>query len=564
MQQTCAHCSTQFTIDPLDLDFYDRVSPTFAGKKYAIPAPKLCFHCRLQRRMSFYNCRSVYKRTCDATKKPIVSIFSPDKPFTVYDKNVWFGDSWDPKSFGVDVDFTRPFLPQVRELAVRTPMLCIMHFGEENPNSDYTNDNYKIKNCYLVFDGEQAEDCMYGQTYVMSRSCVDFLFIHRCELCYGCCYCDESYNLRYCRFCKNCSDSWFLRDCIGCRNCFGCANLRQKQYCIWNQQKTKQEYDEFMNVFRSDSHAAVLAMRQKAEEFFKNQPVRATRGEQNQNSFGDNLNNSKNAYYCFDCFAQEDCRYCTNCLMSAKDTMDMHVWGDGLEVSYDCCVTGANSRNLLFCYNVSQGCSDILYSLYCSQSSKNLFGCVGLRHAQYCILNKQYSKEEYEQLAARVVEHMIKNGEWGEFFASKYALFGYNETVAQTYFPLTKEEAHKRGWQWCDYEAAVEAKRSIPAQKLPDSTADIPDDVLDWALVCELTGKPFKLTKQELEFYRTHKLPLPRLHPNERHRQRTLLRNPFRLWARMCGVCGKEIQTSYAPERPERVLCEACYLKEVY
>ena len=31
-----------------------------------------------------------------------------------------------------------------------------------------------------------------------------------------------------------------------------------------------------------------------------------------------------------------------------------------------------------------------------------------------------------------------------------------------------------------------------------------------------------------------------------------------------CGTCGKEMETSFSPERKERVVCEECYLKEVY
>ena len=104
----------------------------------------------------------------------------------------------------------------------------------------------------------------------------------------------------------------------------------------------------------------------------------------------------------------------------------------------------------------------------------------------------------------------------------------------------------------------------IPAEKLPDSIDDIPDDILNWAIKCEATGRPFRIIKQELEFYRKMKLPIPHFHPDERHRRRMALRNPRKLWRRPCGKCGKEMETTYAPERPEIVYCESCYLQEVY
>jgi len=72
------------------------------------------------------------------------------------------------------------------------------------------------------------------------------------------------------------------------------------------------------------------------------------------------------------------------------------------------------------------------------------FGCTAIKHKKYCILNKQYSKEEYEKLVGQIITKMEKAGERGENFPVKNSTFGYNETVAQTFHPLTKEEALAR------------------------------------------------------------------------------------------------------------------------
>jgi CxxC-x17-CxxC domain-containing protein len=42
------------------------------------------------------------------------------------------------------------------------------------------------------------------------------------------------------------------------------------------------------------------------------------------------------------------------------------------------------------------------------------------------------------------------------------------------------------------------------------------------------------------------------------------LRNPRKLFDRKCDKCGKDIKTTYAPDRPEIVYCEECYEKEIY
>ena len=62
----------------------------------------------------------------------------------------------------------------------------------------------------------------------------------------------------------------------------------------------------------------------------------------------------------------------------------------------------------------------------------------------------QYSKEDYEHLMPKIVEHMRKTGEWGEHFNPGLSYMGYNETVAQEQIPLTKEQATEGGWIWHD------------------------------------------------------------------------------------------------------------------
>lgn len=72
---------------------------------------------------------------------------------------------------------------------------------------------------------------------------------------------------------------------------------------------------------------------------------------------------------------------------------------------------------------------------------KNCFGCIGLNQKEYCIFNKQYTKEAYEKLVAQLITIMIKHKERGEFFPITLSPLAYNESPAQTYYPLTKDQA---------------------------------------------------------------------------------------------------------------------------
>lgn len=213
------------------------------------------------------------------------------------------------------------------------------------------------------------------------------------------------------------------------------------------------------------------------------------------------------------------------------------------------------------CFFVWYG-SNIYYSHDCHHSD-SLFACVGLKHKQYCILNKQYSKEEYESLVGKIIEHMQQTGEWGEYFSPTIAAFGYNETIAQEHFPLSKTEVLKRGWKW--HEEEEEGKNYMgPVVDLPETIAEIDETICDQILLCEKTKKPYKINLQEFKFYQKMGLPIPKISDRQRHLARVAKKNPFLLWDRKCKCCGKKIQTSYAEDRKEMVYCEECYLETVY
>jgi hypothetical protein len=205
--------------------------------------------------------------------------------------------------------------------------------------------------------------------------------------------------------------------------------------------------------------------------------------------------------------------------------------------------------------------SDTHYCDHCHHT-KHCFGCVGLNRKEYCILNKQYTKEEYEKLVPQIISHMRKNNEWGELIPITFSIHGYNETLAQDHYPLTKEQVLAHGWKWLDELDEVATPKSPTI--LPDAIANVGDDICKGVFTCEISHKPYKIIPQELDFYRQLNVPLPTRSFFQRHKDRMDKRNPRKLWNRQCAKCAKGIQTTYASERPEQIYCEECYLKEVY
>ena len=434
-------------------------------------------------------------------------------------------------------------------------------------NSDYCNHTGYIKDCYLIFDSRFSERCLYGKTIERCFDCMDCFKVFDCELCYEMVGGYKCHACAYSQDCYTCNDCSYCYNCTGCQSCFGCVNLRNKEYCIFNEQMdSKGEWEERVRELHSQySHKQ---LQQKLSDFRQTYPVRWMQKHHTEECTGDYLSECKNSFSCFDCEYLQDCKYCQDVKKVNELNYVLHDithFGGNLSESYQCCSIGNTVRNALFCGHCWNNVTNLLYCMQCINGSHHLFGCVGLNRAGYCIFNKQYTKEEYEDLVPKIIEHMEKTGEWGEFFPVKMSQYAYNETVAQEYVPLTKNEVLARNWTWKDEaDEMPEVEKIIPATQLPDSIDDIPDDILNWVIKCETTERPFKIVKQELDFYRNRKLPIPHCHPDERHRRRMTLRNPRKLWERQCGKCDKEIQTTYSPERPETVYCEECYLKEVY
>lgn len=431
-------------------------------------------------------------------------------------------------------------------------------FGE-NENADYVAYGGGLKNCYFSFSCQACQDVSYSTTAVMSKDCLDCLFCVQGELLYECIDCKNCYGCAYCKDVVNCHDSYFLDNCKGCRNCIACKNLRDKEYHIYNKPVTPDEFEAFRQKLVQGDW---MPEKDRFDVWKLGLPYPAVHHMQSEHSSGDYLERANHCRNCFDIHLEaEDCAHCQYCGWKAKDMMDCTVTGVGSQLLYECFSCGplfqgignihASGNNLYYC-DSPQECSDC-------------FGCIGLRRQKYCILNKQYTKEEYEELIPKIIEHMRRTKEWGEYFPISMSPFAYNESMAHDYFPLSKEEAVSRSYEWKDEQPETHTVlRTVAATDLPTSIAEVSDEVCDWAITCAETGKPFRIVQQELSFYRNMGLPLPHIHPSVRQKRRKRQRNPYQLWSRTCAKCSKDIETSYAPDRPEIVYCEECYFSTVY
>ena len=548
----CPECNGDFLVDGGDLEFYKKMAVKIADKEFLIPEPTLCPTCRSQRRLAYRNDRSLYKSKSDLSGVDLITMYNPEYGYTIYEYKEWWSDKWNPFDYGQDFDSNKSFFDQFKELQDKTPRFNIFNAGSEN--CDYVNYANHNKSCYLLFGAWFCENCHYGQTLSECKDSFDCAFLVKGELCYECIDTNESYAACYCQNCENTRESVMCYGCRDIKNCLYCYNLRNKEFYIDNKQATKEEYEAEREKLKSFSY-----LKQKKEEFEQKVINDAKHkyyvGNNNENVSGNLIFNCKNTKRSFSAYNDENVAFCAR-MLDSKDAYDFDGGGKS-ELVYE------NMSND-FSYN-SIGCTTCEHmknSHYCDLcfNCTDCFGCVGLRQSQYCILNKQYTKEEYEKKVSEVIEKMITDKEWGEFAPVKNSQFAFNKTMAFEYFPITKEEAQKRGWRWED-----DKEENKPSDKveIPDNIKDVEVDILSKILTSEKSGRAYKIIAHELEFLKKMGLPIPRLHPDERHDARMKKRAPRLLFDRNCVKCNIDLQTSYTEELAKNVYCEKCFEGEI-
>ena len=556
----CQNCKKDFVIEPDDFGFYEQMK---------VPPPVWCPQCRLLRRMNWYGYRMLYKRKCDFTGENVITIYHPDLPYKVYKQEVWWSDKWDPKTYGKEYDFSRPFFEQYQELLNEVPRASLHTEYTTLINSDYCNAVSFLKNCYLCFRHITGEDSAYTNSANNTKDSLDLNYSVDPELCYEIVDVRKCFQAFFSVDCENCQSIYFSRDLVNCMNCFGCTSLRNKSYCMFNKQLTKGEYEKRFAEFDFGSFQKIQEYKKQAYEASLQYPRRATMGRNNTNVSGDYIYNSKNVHDAYSVFDSENIRYAQLFLKGGvHNAYDFTAFGSSSEWVYESTWSGYNASNIKFSVWGYRN-HDTEYTFGC-HGSEYLFGCVGMNKGSYCILNKQYTKEEYGELVPKIKKHMDempftdKRGlvhKYGGQIPNDLGPWAYNETIAYEFFPITKEEALTKGFTWRDPDPREYLDATID---LPDNIKDVADDILKAVLKCIDCGENYQLIPKELQFLKRFNFPIPHHCPLCRDRARIRQLNPMEMHDRKCDKCGMDIKTSYSSDKPEIVYCESCYKQEVY
>lgn len=552
----CKNCQKNFAVSATELALREKLICPISKTQLAAPIPTLCPECRAQRLFAFRNERHVYKNTCRKCNKGVVSLFQPDSKLELWCTQCWMQDDWDATDYGVEIDWNSSFLDQVKKLFETVPQRHVFMTGSEN--SDYCSYLNNSSDCYLTFLCYDSSACLYSYDVKESRDIVDSYKVAKSELLYECAHCQNCYALKYSDHCKSCSDSAFLSHCIGCSSCFGCCNLRQKQYCVFNEQLTKKQYEDFISQAKLNHFSSVEHWRIKFEEFRKSQPLPPDHNSGCQNVRGDYLVDCKN---CIDCFCLTDSVDCNSCF---------RFWG-----LKECSFTATGSTELglenisgigMYTAIGNYLSHESSYLTYCKDVlfSKNCLGCVGLRRKEYSILNKEYSPEQYAVLSRKILCQLEECGELGEFFPISFSPFPYNDSLAGDLFPITEAESAELRVQWRQDHVQLEEQKSME-NEISDALEDFRE--INYPLPCARTKKLYRIIPQELEIYRKLNIPIPRLAPLARMEELLRFQPEYRLKNNTCArqdFDGKSCQESFSSAfvsglAQQKSVCRQCY-----
>ena len=548
LNKICIDCKNEFVVETGDLILYEKVG---------LKIPDQCFFCHLKQYAAFWIFGKFRKGISDLSGESLITVLPSNPRYPIYKSHEWWSDKWDPMSYEQEYDSSRPFFEQLKELQEKVPRPH--QTGKNNTNCDWCDDVWDSKNCYLTRSILKSENVSYGYRVVDCKDSFDLVNSFNLQNSYDCFACHNSFNLNFSDNSKDCIDSYFLFDCRNCQNCFMSWNLRNKQYNIRNKQYTKEDYEKELEKIKFDSYKNTEILKKEFEDILKNKAVhRENFNLKTTSSVGNYLTNCDK---CFNVFTYESSQNCRNQLrgMNNKDCIDqMGIFGTTENSGSNSCVYD--------CYGVRHSTwSSGRYSEYLDicDEVEYCFGCIGLKKKKYCILNKQYNKEDYEKLKSQIVADMEKGREYGKFLPYSMGTCEYNLSTSIIYFPeVEREDILSKGGYWSLED--LSQTDGVSSLELPDSILETKPEISSQALICPETKYRFNISTTEYEFHKRKSFALPRVHFDLRTLKKTRKTAVLRGYPYKCFYCKKDIMAYYSPEwNYQNIACEECYKQNI-
>jgi len=544
----CPISGDTFEVDEYDRVLLDKLVVKIGEKKIDLPDPELAPSVRRRLKLMRRNEHHLYHTTCGLSGKKTISRIVPELWVPVYTNAAWASDDWECTDFGIERDAEGSVFEKINQLARSVPYQdMIGSLTNTTTNALYTNYTADITDSYMVFDAHTINKCYYLTKARRCDDCVDGHGLMDCRRCYECIDSQWLMKCGWAQQCSHCRDCWWMLDCHNCESCIWCVWQSHKQYCIFNQQATKEQFEEFREKCIA-SWRNIDETKQRKTLIAEDRDLPAT------------VTNSSWIHESTDIEWSQDLRWCSE-MSEAQDCFDVCSYWHKSFLMTNSAQVGRFSHHIWMSSTVWKS----EHLLYCIDTKKcsHCFGCVNMKGKQYCIFNKQYTKEEYEEIVPQLIEQMQDDWVWWEWFPSTCCLFPYNDSKANEVYPIAKvidsewnvlvenlewsgivtvedsqafiskavldlwwEQKISLLWRMKDSEVNIPKEtKTVESKDLASLQSDISLEELSRLVVLwERTGRPYRFVKGELLIYKALGVPLPRLHWEERGKRRVELR----------------------------------------
>jgi len=419
------------------------------------------------------------------------------------------------------IAYSGDFLQDFSKLFTHTQLPPIIQ-AFENTNCEFADHVYGAKNAYLSFMvAYNSENILYS--YHIKENCINILNSVMARNGSNNVYFGmgiiNGYNIFFSKFIFDSSDIRFSTNLMWCSECLFCNNLQNQSYCIENKQYTKEEYMQ--------QKEKLLRQKERFLWWYLKLPVEwdnfasidahgsfVIESEQAENSYmWYHLKNTRNTVLVWGTWW-------------VKNAFDALVWwspsaGD----CYGTCHCGGNSMNAYSTYCLFGWCTNSYYS-YFLEACSNCLGCIGLKNKSFCILNTQYTKEEWFEKANEIFAQMDKDWTLGKYLPATMNPFYFNDTLAYLIDDtFTKEEVTKEWYLRRDEEIKVDvpawaevigSKDFASYQWFNDKGEREIDPKILKKVIKDEKWNIYRIIPMELEFLQKYSLPLPEIHRLER------------------------------------------------
>jgi len=588
----CIYCGENFIITDLEQDLLE---------KHRFKNPEHCPTCNFKILNSYFNDKHLYHRVDSQTWKKIVSIYSPEYDWKVIEANNYKKFILDDWWFFFKKEISDDIFKDFAELnkIFPKPSRFIYSWLE---NADFSSHVGWAKNLYLSYCVFTDCENIFHSFRVLGwcRNVFSSYNIVWSSNVYNSRNIWDSHNISFSDTIKNWSNILYSRDMVSCNDCIFSCNQINSKYKIFNKQYSKEEYlileKEIINKLNWNQKNELIS---NYEKFLKSEFIEETISmNNNEKVVSDTVYDSKNSFNCFTWNWLENCINVMTSWDKSDDTIinvinsvesgvncENAIWSNSFWV---------NLYNIFFSFSISLECKNIYYSADLETCEEMMF-CVWLKNKKYCILNKQYEKEKYFELKEKVIDKLVSENKWWNTLGLEFKNFPYNDTLSYDYFKINKIINFDKSetivdknaiWTitiledkflsdaildlWWKEKIKIKFRTKNKEINIPENASTIKTDelpeiskadksILDKVIICEESGRPFRIIEQELDFLKKKWFPLPRIH-HELRIEKLVNSRPFgELFSQKCDKCWEDNPSVFKEKPDYKLYCEWCY-----